>query len=558
MALALKKLSQLAGKDAFNDGHVVAYGEQCITWAEFGLLVDYYARVVRARRSSAIATFHSDAVEFAALLVACWLEQKTAVVPANTLNATCEALVSYAGTFVGEFPESYLNIDEQCSCDSKRSNLVVFTSGSQGDALPIEKTLTQLDEELSALESCWGQSINGTVVVGTVSHHHFYGMVFRLLWPLVAGRAFVARARDYWEQLESDAMNYKKISIVSSPAHYKRMPDINKSVTGKVLKAFSSAAPLQLKDALAAKAQLGVEITEIYGSSETGAIASRVQDKTEMWATMPDLEVAISAQTGCLIVRGNRIAGGEFMTSDKVVLQANSFSLLGRADRIVKVAGKRISLTQVEEALQVCADIEQVKVLAYPDRQDRLAAVVVLNDEGNQKLVDKGKKWLCDQLRFVLQNKVEAAAIPRYWRFLAQLPENTEGKITLASLQSLFVDLPSAKQPELLSQQVAGNKCTLQLFIPSYLYYFNGHFPGRPVLPGVVQMHWAINYAKDLLGIDGLFSSLEVIKFQKIIGANEKVDLELEYDEAKSKLKFSYIKNGQPASSGRVSFNGHG
>src|SRR6201999_478108 len=63
-----------------------------------------------------------------------------------------------------------------------------FTSGSTGERKRIGKTLSQLEIEIRTLESLWGETLGDAGCLGTVSHQHIFGLTFRLLWPLMAGR----------------------------------------------------------------------------------------------------------------------------------------------------------------------------------------------------------------------------------------------------------------------------------------------------------------------------------------------------------------------------------
>ncbi len=74
------------------------------------------------------------------------------------------------------------------------TQLVIFTSGSSGDPKPIFKSYRELLNELNTLEDAFGGRLDGALFAGTVSHQHIYGLLFRLLWPLAAGRTLHSEA----------------------------------------------------------------------------------------------------------------------------------------------------------------------------------------------------------------------------------------------------------------------------------------------------------------------------------------------------------------------------
>ncbi|MCO6705214.1 AMP-dependent synthetase, partial [Streptomyces sp. CHB9.2] len=75
------------------------------------------------------------------------------------------------------------------------------TSGSSGEPKLIAKQLFQLANEVAALECLWGASLGAATVLGSVSTQHIYGLLFRVLWPLCAGRPFARQALPYTEEL---------------------------------------------------------------------------------------------------------------------------------------------------------------------------------------------------------------------------------------------------------------------------------------------------------------------------------------------------------------------
>ena len=72
--------------------------------------------------------------------------------------------------------------------------LVLFTSGSTGVPQAIPKKLSQMSREVATLETQFGELLGVADISTTVSHQHIYGLLFNVLWPLVAGRAIHARS----------------------------------------------------------------------------------------------------------------------------------------------------------------------------------------------------------------------------------------------------------------------------------------------------------------------------------------------------------------------------
>lgn len=95
------------------------------------------------------------------------------------------------------------------------------------------------------------------------------------------------------------------------------------------------------------------------------------------------------------------------------------------------------------------------------------------------------------------------------------------------------------------------NTLTIHLYTQPELEYFKGHFPGRPILPGVVQTHWVIHYGAVHLGLPEKIKRLEVVKFKSLIQPDTDITLKLEL-KANGKLVFHYLSGDNVMSSGRV------
>ena|SRR6185369_4497605 len=94
--------------------------------------------------------------------------------------------------------------------------------------------------------------------------------------------------------------------------------------------------------------------------------------------------------------------------------------------------------------------------------------------------------------------------------------------------------------PELLKTDAGQAQATLHLRLPEGLHYFQGHFPGAPILPGVVQIDWAQHYAMECFRVSGRFAGMEAVKFQQVLQPGDEVTLSLDYNAERGRLKFQY------------------
>ncbi len=108
---------------------------------------------------------------------------------------------------------------------------------------------------------------------------------------------------------------------------------------------------------------------------------------------------------------------------------------------------------------------------------------------------------------------------------------------------------------ELAAEQHAA-ALTLRLHVAADLFWFRGHFPTLPILPGVAQLDWVLHYALTRLAPGKAFAAIDNIKFQQPVPPNAELELHLHWQADKSLLSFSYqLINGDSAavaSSGKI------
>ena len=105
-------------------------------------------------------------------------------------------------------------------------------------------------------------------------------------------------------------------------------------------------------------------------------------------------------------------------------------------------------------------------------------------------------------------------------------------------------------KPTIISTTTNEEGVDLLLRVDADLHYFSGHFPNNPILPGVVQLDWAVFYAKKHLSTSEHFDGMEVTKFQVPILPNNEILLSLKWE--KQKIYFSYSSSAGKHASGRI------
>lgn len=108
--------------------------------------------------------------------------------------------------------------------------------------------------------------------------------------------------------------------------------------------------------------------------------------------------------------------------------------------------------------------------------------------------------------------------------------------------------------PEILDEKHVDDRVILELSIPENLAYFNGHFPGQPILPGVVQIDWSVRLARARLPVRGEFSAARNLKFVSMIRPGARLILSLAVSADQSRLSFAYACSTRKCSSGTLVF----
>jgi acyl-coenzyme A synthetase/AMP-(fatty) acid ligase/3-hydroxymyristoyl/3-hydroxydecanoyl-(acyl carrier protein) dehydratase len=512
---------------------------------------------LQAQGVKRVAVHLEDAAELAIALLGAWRAGVSVLLPSDLQAQTRQRWSAEVDLWLTDQTDDAQLSDFRlppllaAELDLDQCRLSLCTSGSSGEPKRIDKTLRQLANEVEALEQLWGADLAQACIIGSVATQHIYGLLFRVLWPLCAGRSFVRKQLAFPEDLQRASREHPAFAWVASPALLKRMGDnLDWPALSAVRRVFSSGGALPFDAAQSLQQRLQQWPTEILGSSETGGIAWRQGE--QLWQPFAGVELNQDSDGALLIASPYLPAGHVEHTADAARIAADGrFELLGRLDRIVKLEEKRISLPMLEQALVAHDWVAEARLGVVQENRASLGALLVLSESGLFALREHGRRRLTETLRQHLRDHCEALALPRRWRLLRQLPLNSQGKLPQADVEALLI-APRPKAPEVLSQVETEGEWSLQLSVPPDLAYFSGHFPKAPVLPGVVQVEWALNLGRQLLNLNGPFAGMEVLKFQQLVRPGDEIQLHLRFDPERSKLYFAYRNDTATCSSGRI------
>lgn len=107
-------------------------------------------------------------------------------------------------------------------------------------------------------------------------------------------------------------------------------------------------------------------------------------------------------------------------------------------------------------------------------------------------------------------------------------------------------------EPQVVSRRREAETVHMRLRIPRELSFLSGHFPGMPIVPGVVLLKWAIDYGRAEFALPAAFKRLSGVKFMRIMPLDTDVSLTLR--RAGDELAFEYDDAGRSCVQGRALF----
>ncbi len=311
--------------------------------------------------------------------------------------------------------------------------LTLFTGGSTDRPRIWTKTASAMIGEALFQVRKYG-IVGDDLIAATVPPYHIYGLLFTVLIPLLAGATVMEGTRLFPGEICSAVGQGGATVLVSVPVHYRSLNGTR--IPSKRLRlAFSSAGPLDPEDASAFHRETGIAVEEIYGSTETGGIACRSSAagrellepfEPVRWRIRHDL---LSVQSPFLSPELPLDADGFFVTGDRAsAAQEGRFTLLGRADSVVKVGGKRVDLQDVRDRITRLEGVRDAYVFSLPGKTGRGTAIAAIIETDCTEA----------RIRELCAVSLEPYEMPRRIRVVGTMPSTSAGKYDRDAIERYF------------------------------------------------------------------------------------------------------------------------
>lgn len=324
---------------------------------------------------------------------------------------------------------------------------IVFTSGTTGRPKAATYSHANHTWNIKVCSEVWRWTADDTILI-SLPLSHWYGLVMGMAGSLYHGSTmYLQEWFDAPETLEYLASG--KVTIFTHVAQfYSKLLEItkgNKYDLSKVRLCISGGAPMAPVIWQEFKKRFGQEILEVYGSSETGRIASNLLDERipgSPGRPLPGVDVKLS-EAGEVLVKSKGLfpgyyknpeetdAGftddGYWRTGDIGEFQNGRLILKGRKIERIRKKGYTISPRDIEWAMRKNPSVDEIHVLSrqMPANEDDKLIYFIVTKLSEEELNTYCKKNLLFAWR------------PDKIVMVKSLPRTHNGKVAIGKLKEM-------------------------------------------------------------------------------------------------------------------------
>ena len=336
--------------------------------------------------------------------------------------------------------------------------VLLYTSGTTGRPKAVALSEENMLADIDGCKRATGFD-DTAVMLAVLPLFHAYGLTISTLLPLTIGASVVVPEKFIPRQILQLIEKHRVTTLIAVPAQYRVLTKEPTPVDASSLwLCIAGAERLPERIAQEFQERFGHRLVQGYGTTELSPVVAfsppednafgsvgrplphitvtRRGDDDEILETGQIGEVCVSGPTVMLGYLGDpamtaqKIRNEVLHTSDKGYLDADGFLfLLGRADDLVKVSGEKVYPSEVENALETIAGVDEAAVIALPDEKHGARLHAFVQPHPGAELTDVA-------LRAALRKLLENYKVPRSYSFVSQMPRTLTGKTDKRALAS--------------------------------------------------------------------------------------------------------------------------
>lgn len=349
----------------------------------------------------------------------------------DTIDKKCQLIIKKGNISLKTLDSNLYNVILKQDNLSTEASFILYTSGSTGKPKEVIKSIKHMLLEthlfVNTIDNRHIQSLYSTVLA-----QHLYGLSFAFFMPLLTSIKIYRYALTTPESL---SIIKKDSAFITSPSLLSNLDYNLKAPTFSLVMSAGGRLENNIVKSFYSWAHIGIQ--EIYGSTETGIIATRLNMGEDiLWNAFKDIKFMIN---GDCISLTSPLFDGVIELDDKLTfIDSTLFKIEGRKDKIIKIGEKRFSLNMIESIIKELSFVKDVYVLTLNHNNiQRPACVIALYDLALVlKHEDKVKIIKC--IKEHMQGKIDRLAIPRWYRFVDKIPVNEMGKRQRHVIEGLF------------------------------------------------------------------------------------------------------------------------
>lgn len=314
----------------------------------------------------------------------------------------------------------------------------LFTSGSTGLPMPHDKTWGKLVNNGRAEAQRLGLLDSPHQIIGTVPAQHSYGFESTILLAFHGNSPFWVGRPFYPQDIVSalSAIPAPRL-LVTTPFHLSAVLAAGLELPPVDL-LLSATAPLSAALARQAEEAFGAPLYEIYGSTESGQIASRRTTAGPAWHLLDGIN--LEQNNDQTTASGGHVEGRVGLSDIIELIDDRHFLLHGRHADLINIAGKRTSLAYLHHQIGAIPGVTDAAFFlpdeisseggtdGRTDHITRLCAFVVAPGMSSRQILAE------------LRQRLDPIFLPRPLFLLDTLPRNSTGKLPRSQLQALYAE----------------------------------------------------------------------------------------------------------------------